>query len=44
MSHLSENISIFRDGRANISAEQITQVWITLINQLERSKATLAAK
>ena len=44
MSHSSDYISIFRDGRTNISAEQITQVWISLINQLERSKATLAAK
>ena len=37
-------VSVFQNGHTSTSSPQLTQIWITLINQLERSKATIEAK
>lgn len=34
--------SVFRSGESSITREQYTQVWIRLINQIEKSKEILA--
>ena len=33
--------SVFREGTENVTKEKYTQLWVTLINQLECSKQTL---
>ena len=33
--------SVFREGTAAITKENYTQLWTSLINQMERSKKTL---
>lgn len=35
-------VSVFQNGHT--TTPRFTQIWITLINQLERSKATIASK
>lgn len=34
--------SVFKNGKTETTAQEITRVWIALINQIERSKAILA--
>lgn len=34
--------SIFQNGAATTTTEKYTQIWITLINQIEKSKEILA--
>jgi len=34
--------STFMSGKTTASSEKLTKIWIELINQMERSKATLA--
>lgn len=40
--HDSKCTSIFKSGESKTSMEQFTQVWIALINQIEKSKGVLA--
>lgn len=35
--------SVFRNGKSTPTADQITKVWINLINRLEKSKEIIAA-
>ena len=37
-------VSVFQNGHTNTSSPRLTQVWVTLINQLERSEAIITAK
>lgn len=34
--------SVFQQGAPGTTTEKYTQIWIRLINQIEKSKATLA--
>lgn len=34
--------SVFREGAQATTTERYTKIWITLINQIEKSKAVLA--
>lgn len=34
--------SVFKDGENKVSSQTLTAIWALLINQSERSKATLA--
>lgn len=34
--------SVFKYGTEGLTTERLTEVWITLINQIERSKAVIA--
>lgn len=36
--------SIFKDGAAATSSEAFTQVWIEMINRIEKNKQVLAGK
>jgi len=44
MNSTSKAVSVFQNGHTSTSSPQLTQVWITLINQIERNKAIIAAK
>lgn len=34
--------SVFKNGKNNTTPQQVTQLWVTLINQTERSNAIIA--
>lgn len=44
MSETTACRSIFKNGGDTVTVQEFTNMWITLINQMERSKAILAGK
>ena len=36
--------SIFKNGTESTTPAQVTQIWVTLINQIEKASAVISAK